>query len=329
MTAHRAGVLSIASSLPPRVASLEAILADERVSLDDGAAGRLGVSEVRVFEGESPTELALDASRAALAKAGIEAGELDAIIDFSTMPQRYVEPAWSMSNELQHLLGARGAFTLGYSGGGCANLLAAMKFAGALLRADEDARTILLVASETALPGDRVIGGDDPATILGDAGTAMVMRRDEGRATLLDVALATEGRMHDVRFIPGGGIRHPARLDLHRLVVDRAKMATVDLHARARAIAAELLAARGAPLADMAHVVTPNLSAEDVAAYASSLHGDASPGLATLAAHGHAGAADLLLNLERVEKAGIAEDGYVLLVSHGLGFLSGAALLRY
>ncbi|TVR10850.1 MAG: hypothetical protein EA385_02590 [Salinarimonadaceae bacterium] len=329
MTEPRAGVLSIASSLPPRVAKIEQIFSDEGALLDARRAARLGVRETRVFEGESPTELALDAALAALAKAEIGAMELDAIIDFSTMPQRYVEPAWSMSNELQHLLGARNAFTLGYSGGGCANLLVAMKFARALLRADEDARTILLVASDVALTGNRVIDRDDPLTILGDGATAMIMRRDAGRATLVDVALSSEGRLHDARLIPGGGIRHPTRLDLHRLVVDRKKIASVDRHARARDLAAGLLEARGVPLADVAHVVTPNLSAEDVVDFAAALCGDAAPGLATLAAHGHANANDLILNLARVEQAGIAEDAYVLLASHGLGFLAGAALLRY
>ncbi|MCG6122720.1 MAG: hypothetical protein MEP57_08435 [Microvirga sp.] len=329
MTAARAGVLSIASSLPPRVANLGAIFADEGVALDQRVAARLGVREVRVFEGESPTELALDASRAALAKAGIEAGELDAIIDFSTMPQRYVEPAWSMSNELQHLIGARNAFTLGYSGGGCANLLVAMKFASAMLRADADTRTILLVASDVALPGNRVIDREDPFMVLGDGATAMIMRRDEGRATLIDVALASEGRLHDARFIPGGGIRHPTRLDLHRLVLDRETIASVDRHARARDLAAGLLEARGVPLGDVAHVVTPNLSAEDVVSFAAALYGNAAPGLATLANLGHANANDFILNLARLEEAGVVEGAYVLLASHGLGFLAGAALLRY
>jgi hypothetical protein len=45
-----------------------------------------------------------------MAKAGLKAGDIEVIIDFSVISQDYVVPFWCMSNKIQADLSAKDAF---------------------------------------------------------------------------------------------------------------------------------------------------------------------------------------------------------------------------
>lgn len=324
------GLLAAAHHLPERVCTLDEIVARETGPVDVTAAARLGVGSVHVFEGESPTDMALAVSRKVLEAAGLTPLDLDAIIDFSMMPQRYVEPAWSMSNELQAELGAKRAFTLGYSGGHSSNLHAAIKFARALILANDDVNRVLLVAADQAIAGNRVIAGlDAPLTVLGDGASAVIVARGAGRAAILGTALRSNGALHDVLNIPGGGMKHPTRLDLYRLTLDAAKHDRADRTSELKGLVDRLLARHGLSGGDISRTITANISAADAQAVGDSLCTGARLVPAGFASRGHLHGSDLVLNLLELEEEAPPAGSNVLLATHGHGFLYGATLLQY
>ncbi|QGZ37106.1 3-oxoacyl-ACP synthase III family protein [Stappia indica] len=324
------GLLAAAHYLPERTSPLDEIIARETGPVDVTAAGRLGIDSVHVFEGESPTDMAVAVSRKVLETAGLTPLDLDAIIDFSMMPQRYVEPAWSMSNELQAELGAKRAFTLGYSGGHSSNLHAAIKFARALILANDDVHRVLLVASDQAISGNRVIAGKDaPLTVLGDGASAVIVARGAGRARILGTAMRSNGALHDVLNIPGGGMKHPTRLDLYRLTLDAAKHARADRTSELKGLVDKLLARHGLSAGDISRTITANISASDAQAVGDSLGAGERLVPAGFAARGHLHASDLVLNMLELEEEAPPAGTHVLLATHGHGFLYGATLLQY
>ncbi|WP_067222492.1 3-oxoacyl-ACP synthase III family protein [Stappia indica] len=324
------GLLAAAHYLPERTSTLDEIIARETGPVDVTAAARLGVDSVHVFEGESPTDMAVAVSRKVLDTAGLAPLDLDAIIDFSMMPQRYVEPAWSMSNELQAELGAKRAFTLGYSGGHSSNLHAAIKFARALILANDDVHRVLLVASDQAISGNRVIAGKDaPLTVLGDGASAVIVARGAGRARILGTAMRSTGALHDVLNIPGGGMKHPTRLDLYRLTLDAAKHARADRTNELKGLVDKLLARHGLSGSDIGRTITANISASDAQAVGDSLGAGERLVPSGFASRGHLHASDLVLNMLELEEEAPPAGTNVLLATHGHGFLYGATLLQY
>ncbi|WP_029059597.1 3-oxoacyl-[acyl-carrier-protein] synthase III C-terminal domain-containing protein [Stappia stellulata] len=328
MTNDSVGILAAARFLPPRNLALDGIAHAESGAAEPETLRGLGIESVHVFEGESPTEMAVAVSQSAMSEAGLGPLELDAIIDFSVMPQRYVEPAWSMSNELQAELGAKKAFTLGFSGGGSGNIHAALKFARALIRANDDVNTILLAAADRAIPGNRVLSAGEAVTVIGDAATALIVQRNAPSATIVDTISASNGALHDVLNIPGGGMAHPTRLDLYKLTLDEAKYRSRDHMGELRVLTDKMLARNGLAREGIDHFLTANISDDDTEAFSRTMQTNGRLHRDNLGACGHVHSCDLVLNYMSLRGNGAARGDHVLMASHGMGFFLGATLLK-
>lgn len=328
MTKDVIGILNAAAWLPPATRGIDDIFAEEGIMLTADVREALGVEQVHCFEGESPTEMAIAASHEVLEEARLKPTDLHAIIDFSTMPQRYVEPAWSMSNELQAELGAKAAFTLGYSGGGMSNLHVALKFAIGLIKGNDDVDTILLVAADRAIPGNRVISAPEPVSVIGDGASALIVTSRGPEDAIIATHAQTNGANHDILNIPGGGIKHPTALDRYKLTIDAKKFAAVDAPQLARQASEKLMAKLNGSGGEIDYHIGTNFSRRDVLAFQPD--GDNASGIAldTLIRCGHMHSNDLVFNYLALKEAGIEAGARVLLASHGLGFTAGATLLE-
>src|SRR4030066_501795 len=100
------GIVSTAYCLPPRQKFVRDVFKEEGLEFDVAIANQIGMDQVHVFEGKWRSQLALEAAKECLFKAGLNANEIDLIVDFSVLPQDYVVPSWCMSNKIQHELGA-------------------------------------------------------------------------------------------------------------------------------------------------------------------------------------------------------------------------------
>jgi 3-oxoacyl-[acyl-carrier-protein] synthase-3 len=323
------GILSAACRLPERTRSVREVFADEGVAWSEECHARLGIERVPVATDERGSELALAAAREALDRAGVAAAAIDAIVDCTALPQEYLVPAWSMSNKLQHELGAKKAFTIGFSGAGATTFHVGLHFAGCLAASDPRIGYVLLLAADLAIPGNRVLPPEDPITVLGDAASAMLLGREASGDLLLGTELWSDGAMHDVCYVPGGAMTHPDRRDLYRLVLDGAAHRRAPRAETVRRLADRLLSRHGLRREDIAAHLGPNLSRDDRAELLGAV-GGANGGPDNLATHGHLHASDFVLNYRSAVGSGRLRRGDHLLVhSHGFGFTAGVSLLRH
>jgi 3-oxoacyl-[acyl-carrier-protein] synthase-3 len=324
------GIVGAAVHLPDGRSDWEQLCREEGIPPAPENAARVGVREVPCCRGEKGSEMALSASRTALERAGLAPDDLDVIVDYSILPQEYLVPAWNMSNRIQHELGAKKAFTIGFSGGGASNFLVALNFAVALLAQNENLKSALLVAADIALPRNRVLNPARPVTVLGDSAGAMVLQRDAGHP-VLGTELHSHGAHHDICFIPGGALAHPGRPDLYRLQLDENRYDAAAKFADLARVARALLQRLGISAGQITFYITPNLSAADQAGCAAAL--EIEPGMSCttcLSSHGHLQGTDFVLNWLCAVGGGRRREGdLILLGSHGMGFMTSASVVRF
>jgi 3-oxoacyl-[acyl-carrier-protein] synthase-3 len=323
-----AGIAGAACAIPVNRESVQDVAQQEHASPD--TVSKLGIEQVPACNGETGSSLALAAAREALQRAGVEAAQLDVIIDYSILPQEFLVPAWNMSNKVQHELGATKAFTVGFSGGASANFLVALSSAAAMLQTDGKVKAVLLVAGDVAIRGNRIPSGSEPVTVLGDSASAVVLKRDAERAIVVDVEIETRGENHDLYYIPGGALAHDEP-DRYRVMIDGARYEAALNSDHLKDVVDRLLQRNGLRISEVSCVVMPNVSQKHHE------HIEEMLGLDTgqvcvckLRDHGHLQGTDLVLNYQSLIERNSLEPGkHVLIVSDGMGSMSAAALLRY
>jgi 3-oxoacyl-[acyl-carrier-protein] synthase-3 len=319
-------IRSAVCRFPPTRVDLEDLFNEEGAELSEQLRARLGIDSVRLCRDETGSELALDAAREALERSGVTAAQLDVIVDYTILPQEYLVPAWSMGNKLQADLGAKKAYTLGFSGGGASNFQVALSSAAALIDSDPGVSTALLVGADVTIPGNRILNPSTPVTVMGDGASALVLTEGDDGDVVVATKARTVGGLHDVCYIRGGAMAYPDRADLYRLELDveRSRGASAAL----TALCGELLEQRSLAVRDVDALATTNLSAEDQEAFVFGLGAEeGSLVRSNLASHGHVQGTDLVLNY-LTARADNGNGGRLLLGSHGMGFMPAATLLK-
>ena len=155
-------------------------------------------------EEESTSDLAAAAARACLQKAGVPAGELDAIVLATSTPDR-LQPA--TATRVQYLLGASLAFAFDVNSV-CAGSVYALALANSLLVSGQ-ARLVLVVAAEVY---SRFLNPADFSTYpyFGDGAGAALLETCESKGRSWHVLLASDGGGADIIQIPAGGAFKPA-----------------------------------------------------------------------------------------------------------------------
>jgi 3-oxoacyl-[acyl-carrier-protein] synthase III len=324
-----AGIVSAACQFPQQRRSARDLFAEEGLDLSPETASRLGVEEVALGDGHQGSELAVAASLEALARANVSGVDVDVVVDYTIWPQKWMVPVWNMSGEVQKAIGAEKAFTVGFSGGGATNFLVALNFAAAMLEADEKMKYALLVAGDSTIPGNRVLNPSAPVSVMGDGGSAVLLQRGAPSRSVIATELVSDGTNHDVYYIPGGCLANPEDPALYRMVLDKARYDAAPKNSTMLDLAKKLLAQSGLKLEDVKYVVYPNISAEDQQAFQHAF------GLKpqqvytlNLKSHGHVQGNDLVLNYLSLDDGAVREGDYILMCSHGMGFLAGVSLIR-
>lgn len=323
------GIISTAYRLPPRKMFVKDVFKEERLEFDLAIANQIGIEHVHIFEGKWRSQLALEAAKECLFKAGLNANEIDVVVDFSVLPQDYVVPSWCMSNKIQYELGAAKAFNLGFGGGGTTNLLTSLKFVVSLIRT-EKVNTALLVSTDVALPGNRVINQDAPLTVLGDGASALIVSKDTSDCEILNIELWSDGGQNEVLCIPGGGLAHPDRLDLYRLRIDAEGYSEESSLRNLRRLTEQAAEKAGINLDDLKIFINPNISVKDRGKFSEvfGLSEDDSFG-ENRRQYGHIQGTDLVINLSQMINARTeGQHNLAAVCSHGWGFSYGAMIVR-
>ncbi len=171
---------------------------------DEWIRSRSGI-ERRHFaaEGQTTSDLATRAARAALEDAGLEAGDIDAIIVATSTADLTFPSAATM---VQAELGMTRGFAFDVQAV-CAGFVFALANANALILSGQAAR-VLVIGAETF---SRLMDWTDRSTcvLFGDGAGALVLEAAEGKGTsadrgILATDLNSDGRHKDILYVDGG-----------------------------------------------------------------------------------------------------------------------------
>jgi 3-oxoacyl-[acyl-carrier-protein] synthase-3 len=180
---------------------------------------RTGIRERRM--GGTTSELAVEAGRAALARAGLEPADVDLLVLSTTTPDQMV-PA--TSSWVHHELGLAGAaFDLNAA---CAGFVYALVVARSMLAAGH--RRALVIGADTL---SRITDQEDRGTavLFGDGAGAIVIEAVEGHEMLLASDLGLDGSARPLLYCDHGGYMYMDGKEVFR----RAVRVTVDSALRA------------------------------------------------------------------------------------------------
>lgn len=208
----RASILGTGSAVPDRVLSnrdLERTLE----TTDEWIVSRTGIRERRVVaDGETTSDLAVEAARQAMSMACVEPAEIDMIVVATVTPDM---PFPATACLVQTRLGAFHAAALDVETA-CSGFLYALAIGSKFVETGSH-RRVLVIGAETL---SRITDWQDRSTcvLLGDGAGAVLLGPASDGTGILSTYLGADGRGAELLYQPAGGSRHPAS---HRTVDER------------------------------------------------------------------------------------------------------------
>ena len=318
----RSVITGTGSALPANCVS-NADLAERVDTSDEWIVERTGIRQRYIAgDGETTSTLAIDASRKALAAAGVDADEIGLIILATATPD-HTFPA--TATQVQAALGCSGGVAFDVQAV-CSGFLYALATADSLLRTGM-AKKALVIGSETF---SRILDWDDRTTcvLFGDGAGAIVLEAKdvaEDGPGILASRLHAEGAHKDMLYVDGGPsttgtvgkLRMKGREVFRHAVVNLAN------------VLREVLEETGMNAADIDWVVPHQANARILDATARKLDLPSEKVVVTVDRHANTSAASVPLALDTAVQDGRIKQGdLVMFEAMGGGFTWGASLAR-
>jgi len=321
LTGLRAQFRGVGAYLPERIVTNDELAAQVDTS-DAWIQARTGIRERRIAAPDEKTsDLALAASRRALAAAGKEAGELDLIVLATATPDRtFPSTATAVQAGLGMTRGA--AFDVQAV---CSGFIYALAVADNFIRAGQ-ARCALVVGAETF---SRILDWTERETcvLFGDGAGAVVLDAcEDDPRHLLSTHLHSDGRHGDLLYVDGGPSSTRTVGYLRMKGREVFKHAVTNLSQ----VVEEALAANGLGTEAIDWIVPHQANRRILSATGRKLGIGAERVIVTVDRHANTSAASVPLALAAgVEDGRIAPGDMLLLEAMGGGFTWGAALARW
>ncbi|MDT7951448.1 MAG: beta-ketoacyl-ACP synthase III [Acetobacteraceae bacterium] len=319
----RAVLAGIGGYLPTRIVTNDE-LAQRLDTSDAWIRERTGIAERRIVSGdECCASMATAAARDALAGAGAEIGEVDAVIVATATPDQTF-PATAV--RVQAALGMAGGFGFDVSAA-CSGFVYALSIADSMIRSGQ-VRGVLVIGSEVY---SRIVDWTDRGTcvLFGDGAGAVFLRAMEPEAAagsgILSTHLHAEGRHGDLLYIDGavGRREQPGHLRMNGREIFR--------HAVGKLAASvdEALAANGLAHDDVDWLVPHQANRRIIDAMGKKLGLPPERVVVTVDRHANTSAASIPLALAEAHGDGRIKPGeLVLMEALGGGLTWGSALVR-
>jgi 3-oxoacyl-[acyl-carrier-protein] synthase III len=170
----------------------------------DWIVERTGIHERRIAQtGTTTCSMATEAANKAMAKANVQAGELDVIVFSTATPDRLL-PATAV--DLQAELGATRAAAFDISAA-CSGYLYGLTVAEGMIMTGM-AETALVVGSEKM---SSIVDWKDRSTcvLFGDGAGATVLKRSKHGKGILSAYMRSDGKLAELLYRPNGGSTNP------------------------------------------------------------------------------------------------------------------------
>ena len=318
---HYSRIVGTGSYLPSKVLTNRDL--EARVdTTDEWIHSRTGIRQRHVAaDAEATSDLALEASRAALAKAGIAPQALDLIVVATTTPDM-VFP--STACILQAKLGARDCPAFDVQAV-CSGFIYGLATADQFIRSGQY-RNVLVVGAEIY---SRILDWKDRATcvLFGDGAGAVVLRRDRAPG-IIATRLHADGSYANMLSVPGsvcgGQISGRPLLQMDGQGVFKFAVRALD------EIVVETLAAANLKKSDIDWLVPHQANIRIIQATAKKLGLSMERVVLTVERHANTSAASIPLALDEAVRDGRIRTGqHVLMEGVGGGFTWGAVLAKW
>jgi 3-oxoacyl-[acyl-carrier-protein] synthase-3 len=321
----RSVITGCGSYLPARRVSNEELSKTVDTS-DEWIVERTGIRYRHIAaKDENTSDLAVEASKQALAMAGIEPNDLDLIIVGTATPdETFPSTATMVQSKLGMTRGA--AFDVQAV---CSGFIYALSIADNFVKAGQ-AKRILVIGAETF---SRILDWTDRTTcvLFGDGAGAVVVEAMPGEGTIADrgvlsTHLHSDGRQHDLLYVDGG----PSSTGTSGFV--RMKGKEVFRHAvvNLAEVVRESLEATGLDASDIDWIVPHQANRRILDGTARKLGVAPEKVIITVDEHANTSAASVPLALNQAVSDGRIKRGDLLLLeAMGGGFTWGACLVRW
>jgi 3-oxoacyl-[acyl-carrier-protein] synthase-3 len=323
-----AGILGVGMAVPERVmtnADLEKIVD----TTDEWIRTRTGIRERRISSpDETSSTLGAEASRRALAHAGVPAEELDMII-CATATGDYIWPATACL--IQQAIGAKRATAYDITAA-CSGFVYGLATASAYIQSGQ-ARRVLVVGAETL---SKMVNWEDRATcvLFGDGAGAAVLgpcAPDEG---VLSSAMGSDGGGFEMIILPAGGTKIPITPEVLEQKLNRIFMRGSEVYKFAVKIMGDVcldaLCKANLTPADVSLFIPHQANTRIIEAAASRMGLPPEKVFINLDRYGNTSAASIPIGLTEAVTEGRVKRGDVLVfVGFGAGLTWGANVVRW
>jgi len=322
MSDIRAVIAGCGSYLPERVVT-NAELAELVDTSDEWIVSRSGIRQ-RHFaaEGQYTSDLAIEAGRRAIEKAGITGDDIDFLIVATTSPD---ETMPSTAVKVQAALGMTGGAAFDIQAA-CSGFVYGLSIANGFIQSGQ-AKNILLIGAETLT---RIVDFNDRATcvLFGDGAGAVVVQAQEnvGDRGIIATELRSDGRQHDLLFTDGGASMtgKTGTIQMKGKEVFRAAVGNLS------GVIADVLAKTNLTQDDITLLVPHQANKRIIDGVGKKLGLTEDRVMITLEEHGNTSAASVPLALDKAIQQGRVKKGDILVLeAMGAGLTWGACILRW
>jgi 3-oxoacyl-[acyl-carrier-protein] synthase-3 len=325
----RVKISALGTYVPPRLltnADLEKMVDTS----NDWIMSRVGIRERHIVDkGVATSDLAVEASKKALAQRGLAPTDIDAIIVGTVTPDMLFP---STACLVQHKLGAKGAWGFDLSAA-CSAFLYALQTGAQFISTGAHKRVLVIGADVMS----SIIDYSDRATcvIFGDgAGAAILEASEDDSVGLIDFIHEVDGSGGCSLYMPAGGSLNPSSHEtidkkMHYVHQDGQQVFKFAVRKQTE-VCEKLLARNGLTGSDIDAFIPHQANLRIINATADRLGLRPESVVVNIERYGNttAGTIPLAMNTA-VEQGKLKKGSLVLLASVGAGFTVGATLLRW
>ena len=324
----RAKITALGTYVPPRVmtnADLEKIIETS----DEWIVTRTGIRERHVVDqGVATSDLAVEATKRALAERGIDANEIEAIVVATVTPDMLFP---STACLVQHKLGIKNVWGFDLSAA-CSAFVYALQ-TGAQFVATGAHKKVLVIGADVMTS---ILDYTDRATciLFGDGAGAVILEPSEDGNGILDFVHEVDGSGGCSLYMPAGGSLHPAShetVDQRMHYIRQDGQAVFKFAVRKMAEVCETLLQRnGVKASDIDCFIPHQANLRIINATVERVGLKPENVIINIDRYGNTTAGTIPLAMQTAREEGKLKKGdLVLLASVGAGFTVGATLLRW
>ena len=299
---------------------------------DEWITSRTGIRERRIAaDGQTTSDLATEAAKAAMADAGVEPEELDLVIVATISPDAFF-PATACY--VQKNIGAVNAMCFDISAA-CSGFLYAIQIARHYINGGQR-KTALIIGAEKL---SSMVDWEDRNTcvLFGDGAGAAVLKHDPSGAAgrkILSASLGSDGRQTDILHVPGGGSACPITPDNADQKLNTIRMQGREVYKYAvnamRSAAEAALESSGLTAEDVDMLIPHQANLRIIEAITDRMGIPSEKTFINLDKYGNTSAAAVAIALDEANHTGAVKSGdHVVLVAFGAGLTWASTLVRW